>query len=438
MKVVIVGNGIAGNEVASYLREHGPQADDVDITILSAERFPEYDPCSLPYFVGGEVDRDAVFRKDQDYYRNSRINLVLDNKAVSIDPEAREVRTEKGDVFGYDSLVLAHGGSLFIPPIPGIDLDGVFSCKVLAEADRLAGHQGTRAVVIGSGAIGIEAAEALKLKGYQVAIIELLDWIMPTLFCEGASRFLADEMRGYGIEVYTSEKVLEIQGRGSVESVKTDRREIPCDTVVVATGVVPGRPLAETAGIACERGILVNDRMLTSAADIYACGDCVQTFDAVSGEGCMYQLKHNAIEQARVAARNILGEEARYRGAYPFARAHYFDTHAVTFGKTLKGLERTCRPDQVGVIERDTDDGYLRLLLEDGKIVGGQAIGRFADHAGLFMGFMWRGVDMDDFKKNWRKIAELESVFPWQYRKAGQVLGLSALDAPDGMEMART
>ena len=428
MKVVIVGNGIAGNEVASYLRENGLK-EDIDITIISAEKFPEYDPCSLPYFVGGEVDRGAVFRKTLDHYKDKNINLVLDNKAVSIDSKAKKVTTEKGDAFPYDSLVLAHGGSLFIPPIPGIDLDGVMSCKVLAEADRLAKHKGSRAVVIGSGAIGIEAAEALKLKGYEVTIIELLGWIMPTLFCEGAARFLEKEMRGYGIEVFTSEKVLSIEGKGSVSSVKTDKREIPCDTVVVATGVVPGRPLAETAGVKCDRGILVDDAMSTNVKDIYACGDVVQTYDACTGEGCMYQLKHNAIEQARIAARNILGEKAQYRGAYPFARAHYFDTHAVTFGKTMKGAERICSLDEVEVIERDTINGYLRLLLKGGRIIGGQAIGKMADYAGLLMGFMWRGDDLGEFKQNWPKIAQLDSPYPWQARKLGQLLGLSSIDA---------
>lgn len=428
MKVVIVGNGIAGNEVASFLREHGKDKE-IDITIISAEKFPEYDPCSLPYFVGGEVDRDVVFRKTLDYYKDSNINLVLDNKAVSIDSKAKKVTTEKGDVFPYDSLVLGHGGSLFIPPIPGVNLEGIFSCKVLAEADKLAKHKGTKAVVIGSGAIGIEAAEALKLKGYQVTIIELLGWIMPTLFCEGASRFLEDEMRGYGIEVFTSEKVLSIEGDGSVEFVKTDKREIPCDTVVVATGVVPGRPLAETGGVACERGILVNNYMLTNVEDIYACGDCVQTYDACTGEGCMYQLKHNAIEQARIVARNILGEKAEYTGAYPFARAHYFDTHAVTFGKTMKGAERICSLDEVEAIERRNMNGYLRLLLKDGKIIGGQAIGNVADYTGLLMGCMWRGDDLHEFRENWPAIAALGSPYPWQARKLGQLLGLSALDA---------
>ena len=429
MKVVIVGNGIAGNEVARLLREADRNAD---LTIISAERFPEYDPCSLPYFVGQEVERAVVFRRQLEDYDKADIRLVLENKALRVDPRAKTVTTEKGDIFDYDKLVFAHGGDLFIPPIPGIDKEGVLSCKLLAEADKLAAHQGSSAVVIGSGAIGIEAAEALKLKGYEVCIVELLDWIMPTLFCEAAARHMEADMRGYGIEVYTGEKVLSIEGEAAVTSVKTDKREIRCDTVVVATGVVPGRKLAETAGCETDRGIRVDDHLRTNVDDIYACGDCVQTYDACSGEECMYQLKHNALEQARVVARNILGGDVTYGGAYPFARAHYFDTHAVSFGKTMKGAERICSLDEVEIIERENRNGYLRILVRSGKIIGAQAIGRFADFMGVLMGAMWREDDIDMLKRDWANIGRIDSRYPWQYRRLGHLLGLSDLDLPSG------
>jgi len=427
LEVLIVGNGIAGNEVATCLRASG--RNDITITILSAESFPEYDPCSLPYFVGEEVKRDEVFRKSPEDYQTNNIRLILNQKATAIDPDRKTVTTETGDEYAYDKLVLAHGGSLFIPPIPGIDKDGIFSCKQLAEADRLAAGHGKTAVVVGSGAIGIEAAEALKLKGCAVYIVELLPWIMPTLFCEPAARRLEDAMRGYGIDVLTGEKVLSFEGDQRVSSVVTDKRTIDCDTVVVATGVVPGKPLAETAGIQVGRGILANEKMETNVKDIYTCGDCVQTRDALTGEDCMYQLKHNATEQARIVARNILGEDAVYPGGYPFARAHFFDTHAVTFGKTLKSAEFAFDKDEIEVIERENQMGYLRLLLHDGQLIGGQAIGNYADYTGLFMGFMWRKDNIHDLKENWGKIAAAVSVYPWQFREFGRLIGLSALDA---------
>lgn len=415
--------------MANRLRASG--ANDITITILSAESFPEYDPCSLPYFVGKEIEREAVFRKSMEDYTAAGIRLVLNQKAVAIDPARNIVTTETGDEYPYDKLVLAHGGSLFIPPIPGIDKQGIFSCKQLGEADRLAAGHGKTAVVVGSGAIGIEAAEALKLKGCAVYIVELLPWMMPTLFCEPAARRLEEAMRGYGIEVLTGEKVLSFEGDQSVTAVVTDKRTIACDTVVVATGVVPGRPLAETAGIKVARGILVNEKMETSAQNIYSCGDCVQSTDALTGEACMYQLKHNAIEQARIVARNILGEDAIYPGGYPFARAHFFDTYAVTFGKTLKSAESVFNKDDINILERENQNGYLRLLLHDGRVIGGQAIGRYADYTGLFMGFMWRKDDVRELMANWGKIASVVTPYPWQFREFGRLIGLSALDADE-------
>jgi NADH oxidase (H2O2-forming) len=429
VKVVIIGNGIAGNEVSRFLRQGGGKTE---ITIISAEEFSEYDPCSLPYFIGGEVSRDAVFRRGMDDYQANDIRLVLSDGAEKIDPVGKKVITTSGTEFPYDRLVLAHGGSLFVPPIPGIEKKGVLSCKELGQADRLAQHKGSQAVVIGSGAIGIEAAEALKLKGYAVTIVELLDWILPTMFCEETARRLETDLRGYGIEVLTGEKVEGIEGDMAVSAVVTNRRVLPCDTVVIATGVVPGRALAQTAGIKVNRGVLVNKKMETSMTDIYACGDVVETFDSSSGESCVYQLKHNAIEQARVVARNIMGEDAVYGGAHAFARAHFFDTHAVSFGKTIKGA--SCGKDNIEVIERDYGRDYLRILLHNGKIIGGQAIGRCADNIGIFMGAMWRGDDINELRKEWKKVVHIESVYPWIYRRMGLLIGLSALAASSGME----
>jgi NADH oxidase (H2O2-forming) len=421
MNVLIIGNGIAGNEVAFFLRKARP---DCRVTILSAERFPEYDPCSLPYFIGRDVPRDSVFRKRWQDYRTHGIELLLDQPATAIDPEAREVTTAPGLKYRYDRLVLAHGGSLFIPPIEGIDKEGVHSCKQLAAADRLDQASGAAAVVIGSGAIGIEAAEALKKRGYEVTIIELLDWIMPALFDVETSRRLAQRLEGCGIRVLTAEKVLRIEGAQRVSAVVTDRRRIPCDTVVIATGVVPGKALAQTAGIEVERGIRVDARLQTSAAGIFACGDCVETVDACTGEDAMFQLKHNAIEQARVVAHNLIGEPQTYPGAWAFARAHFFDTHAVTFGKTTRATQ--CELGQLEIIEREEGEDYLRIILKEGLVVGGQAIGRFGDFIGLFIGAMWRKDRLPGIRENWPLVARRGSPYPWTARKLGELIGLKS------------
>jgi len=416
MKTVIVGNGIAGNQTAFLLREY---SSDMEISIVSAENFPEYDPCAIPYFIGNQVPRNTVFRKDFKDYKNKNINLVLDSKVVSIDPSSKKIITDKGKKITYDNLVLAHGGSLFIPPIKGMDKKGVLSCKQLGQADKLAKHKGSEAVVIGSGAIGIEVAESLKNKGYSVCIIELVDWILPALFDKPAAKCLENSLQDYGVKVFTGEKVLCIKGNTKVESVLTDNKEIFCDTVVIATGVVSGKELAKTAGIETNQGIKVDSTMKTNIEGIYACGDCVETFDAFTGKPCMYQLKHNAIEQAEIVAKNISGKFSQYQGAYCLARVHFFKTHAVTFGKIAKSME----PDKsnLEIIEKKENENYLRIIIKDGRIVGGQAIGSYADLTGLFMSAMWKKLDINNLRKNW--LYPINSKYTWTYHKIGLILG---------------
>ncbi len=423
MKVVIVGNGIAGNEVAYNIRSKGK---DTEIVIISAEGSPEYDPCSLPYFVSGDVKKEAVFRKKMEDYQKAGIQLILNDKAISINAEAKTIETESGRTINYDKLVLAHGGDLFIPPLPGVEKQGTFSCKKLSEAERLFNHKGKAAVVIGSGAIGIEVAEALKKRNFEVYIVELLEWILPTLCCEPTARRLEEKLRENGIQVYTGEKVTSIEGSNSVNGVKTDKRFIPCDTVVIATGVVPGKQLAQSAGIEVNRGIKTNEFMETNIDSIYACGDCVETFDTCTGEGCVYQLKHNAIDQAQIVAENIAGRKTKYGGAYAFARIHFFDTHAVSFGKTLRGATRICSLDDLDIIEQSYNGEYLRLILKDGKVIGGQAIGEIANFSGLFLSAMRRKDDLSEIRRRWELISRFDSPYPWNYREMGRIMGLTS------------
>jgi NADH oxidase (H2O2-forming) len=421
MKVVIIGNGIAGNQVAFTLSQ---QNLENEICIISAENVPEYDPCSLPYFLGGDVTKKDVFRKKMDDYEHHNIELVFNNKVISIDPESKHVNTDKGLSISYDKLVLAHGGDLFVPPVEGIDNPGVFSCKQLLETEKLNSHKGDSAVVIGSGAIGIEAAEALKKKGYEVYIIELFDWILPSLFDKPTAERFESAIKGYGIHVCTGEKVLRIKGDNGVTRVVTDKREIKCNTVVVATGVVPGTCLAQTAGIETGRGIRVNQRMETSVSDIYACGDCVETIDAHTGEAAMFQLKHNAIEQGRIVAKNISGENTRYPGAHAFARAHFFNTHATTFGKTLQSTQSLS--GQPEIIEKESGKNYLRIILMDGKVIGGQAIGKYADTVGVLIGAMWRKDDINLLRRKWKSIVQANNVNKLPQIRLGHIFGFGA------------
>ena len=422
MKVIIVGNGIAGNEVAFKLREHNANHE---IAIISGEKFPEYDPCSLTYYIGGDVPREIVFRRKLEDYINANIQLILGSNIVSINSEGCYIVTEKGEKHFYDKLVLAYGGCLFVPPIKCINKADVFGCKKLEDADKLFKHKGHSAVVIGSGAIGIEIAEALKKKDYDVTIIELLNWILPTMFDKPAAKILNNALERYGIRVLVNEKVLQIDGEKKVIGIITDKHKISCDTVVLATGVKVDKKLPHTANIKVNSGIVVNEYMETNIKDIYACGDCVESREFGSDELCTNQLKHNAIDQARIVAKNILGDKVSYSGTYFFARAHFFDTYAVAFGKTQQTLKDK---NNINIIERNIDKSYLRVVLKQDKIIGAQAIGEFADHIGLLMGSSWQGDDINQLKCDWKNVCRISSPYPWTYRRMGALIGLNLLE----------
>lgn len=421
MHIVIIGNGIAGNAVASSIRKHDRLCK---VTIISEETCQSYDPGSLPYYVSNDVPRQAVFLRDGEDYAANNINLLLGHKVANIDTGNKKLSLENHDEIDYDKLVIATGGKLFIPRIEGIDKVGVLGCKTLPEADQLASHNGKNAVVIGSGLIGIEASEALSKKGYEVYLVELLAWIMPKVFDEKPARLMAEGLIAKGIHVLTNEKVLSIIGDTHVRGVITDQRELVCDTVVLATGVLPANELAVRAGITIgmTRGIKVNDHMMTTVPDVYACGDCVESKDAFSGESTLSLLRHNAIEQASVIAQSCMGIQRNYRGSWNFTRAHYFNTHGISIGKTLSTFHD---PENAEVIEGFYGPDYYRLIMYQGKLVGAQLIGdRLTKQAGLLLGALWRQDDLGDLRANWKTIHEFNSPYPWQYRILGRYMNL--------------
>jgi NADH oxidase (H2O2-forming) len=421
MHTVIIGNGIGGNAAAFGIRKHDRNAE---ITIVTRENCPEYEPGALPYYISGTKARQDLFLNSFDDYSNNNINLVVD-EAREIDPEQKKLYLGGGNELIYDNLVIATGGDLIRPPFKGIEKDGVFGCKVLADADALYAREGKVAVVIGSGLIGIEACEALQKKGFKIYLLELFGWIMPRTFDEYPARKLENGLTKNGINVLTNEKLISINGDNKVESVTTDKRSIMCDTVVLATGVAPATGLARQAGaeIGLTRGIKVNEKCMTTVPDIYACGDCAETTDAITGERTLIQLRHNALEQGEVIARNCAGIPSIYKGAWSITRAHYFDTNSVSIGKTFAGIEDKT---DVEVIEREFGDDYCRLILNKGKLAGAQAIGRFAKDMGILFGAMWRKDDLAWIRANWDKVTNIKSTYPWNYRVIGRYMNLKS------------
>nr|WP_320011720.1 FAD-dependent oxidoreductase [uncultured Desulfobulbus sp.] len=332
-KIVIVGAVAAGPKAACRLMRLQP---DWDVTLIDQDSLISYGGCGIPYYVSGDVSDESELRatsfhvvRDAQYFEGSKgIKTMTRTRALSIDRKAKTVQVENLDSgqkqdLPYDKLMLATGAKPFDLPIPGADLDGVFSIANLHKAieikARIAKGQVSKAVVIGGGAIGIEMAEALTdLWGVETVLLELAPQLLPRIVDRHMADMLKKHLKENNIPVYTEESATELLGNdeGKVCGVKTTQRTLEADLVIMAVGVRARSELAREAGldVAAFGGIKVNQRMQTSDPDIYAAGDCVALTNLVTGKDMLAPLGSLANREGRVVGDNLAGIPATFKG----------------------------------------------------------------------------------------------------------------------------
>ena len=388
-RFVVVGNGIAGISAAYAIRGLNKEAQ---IKIISEEPYPTYSPCMLPNYLSGEVSRERVFVREFPDYSRDNIQLITSEKAITLDLERKNVILQAENIV-YDKLIIATGSKPIIPPIKGINRKGVFTFKSIEDADGICTWEGCTAVVIGSGPIGVEASLALRRRGYQVFLIELLDRILPQIFDKYPASLIKDALENSGIDVGTQEKVVEILGGGKVEGVLSDRREIKCDTVILATGMRPGKGFVEgILELGKLGGIKVNHRMSTNIQDVYACGDCAEALSLIDGQPILSLLWHNARQQGEVAGSNAAGIPRTYTGSLTITAVDVFDLKAVSIGSIGTSLD-----SGLDIIEVRRNGGYRRLVLSNGVLVGIQSI-NWDEDLGLFLAAILRKEKVKTYK----------------------------------------
>jgi NADH oxidase (H2O2-forming) len=380
-RVVIIGNGIAGFSAAAAARRLSPESE---ILMTSAEAEALYSPCVLPDYISGKISRERTYVKASEEYARLRIETHFGRVAEGLDTDAGRVWLDNGQSLFFERLVLALGSSALAI---GEHKQGTFVVKSLGDADALIKHQGRRAVVVGSGAIGIEVAIALKMRGYQVRILEALSRILPLALDQKAADRVQKVLRENGIDVALDEKAAMVMGDTKIEGLKTDRRELNCDTIVWAIGMKPNADLARAAGIRVgpKGGIEVNARMETSLPGLYACGDCVETNDLISGKTSLNLFWHNANRQGRVAGCNSLGFPSDYLGSENLLNLDVFGRHVVGFGLTVSAFkEGEMDSANISVIEDEKENTYSRLVFAGNRCVGAQFI-----NPGRETGLIW-------------------------------------------------
>jgi nitrite reductase (NADH) large subunit len=390
IKLVTIGNGMAGVRTLEEVLKLAP--DLFEISIFGAEPHPNYNRILLSPVLAGEMTAADIVLNPLDWYREHGIRLHLNKKVAKLDRIARKVVAEDGTEESYDRVLIATGSMPFIPPIPGADAPGVTTYRDIRDTDVMidAASRHKHAVVIGGGLLGLEAANGLKLRGMDVTVIHLMPWLMERQLDRMAAGMLQRSLEAKGLR-FLLEKQTEslIKGEsGRVCAVRfKDGHEIPADLVVMAVGIRPNTALAESAGLHCNRGIVVNDTMQTFDPRIYAVGECV------SHRGVAYGLVAPLFEQAKVCA-NHLAEFGfgRYAGSVTSTKLKVTGVDLFSAGNFMGGLgtEEIVLHDAAG-------DVYKKLVLKDDKIVGSVMYGDTADGAWYFQ-MLREGRNVSDIR----------------------------------------
>ena len=377
LKLVMIGNGMAGVRTLEELLKLAP--DLYDITVFGAEPHPNYNRILLSPVLAGEQTFEEIVLNDLNWYAENDIKLLLGRKVVKIDRKKRLVIADDGSEAEYDRLLIATGSNPFILPIPGKDLQGVIGYRDIADTQTMMDTAKTHkhAVVIGGGLLGLEAANGLKLRGMDVTVVHIGDWLLERQLDRTAGELLQKSLEDRGLKFLLPKHTAELldNGEGRVCAVKfKDGEVIPADLVVMAAGIRPNSDLAEQSGIACNRGILVNDTMQTYDPRVYAIGECA------SHRGIAYGLVAPLFEQAKVCANHLaqLGF-ARYQGSVTSTKLKVTGIDLFSAGEFMgaEGTETITLSDPIGGV-------YKKLVIKDDVLVGACLYGDTADGGWYF------------------------------------------------------
>jgi NADPH-dependent 2,4-dienoyl-CoA reductase/sulfur reductase-like enzyme/rhodanese-related sulfurtransferase len=389
-RIVIVG-GVAGGATAAARARR--ISEDADITVVERGPYVSYANCGLPYFISRDIEKRSalLLQTPEGFDARYGVRVLLETEAVEIDRPGKKllVRGKDGELsLDYDKLILAQGGNPITPSMPGADAPYVFKLWTVPDMDRMHAfiekEQPRSAVVVGGGFIGLEMAEALKKRGLDTTVVELLPTVMATMDPEFGHQ-IASVLEENGVKVLTGAKVESVVDRTVVLG---DGRRLPADLVLFSVGVRPELTLARRAGleIGPTGGLLVDDRLRTTDPDIYAAGDMLEIAHKVSGRRVRVPLAGPANRQGRIAASNALGLDMRYQGALGTSAVKIFEATAAATGLSEHSAREAGFAVGVAVIYKGHHAGYypgaeelsLKLVYDKktARLLGAQAFGR--------------------------------------------------------------
>jgi nitrite reductase (NADH) large subunit len=367
--LVVIGNGMAA---ARFVEELTARAlGRYSIAVLGDEGKLAYNRVLLSSVLANEAELGDIELKSADWWEKRGVTLLYGKPAVAVDPSLRRVKLQGGVTIPYTKLVIATGSRAIRLGAPGMELPGVLTFRDLSDvsAIRDGAAKGTRAVVIGGGLLGLEAAYGLAKAGAKVTLLHLMDRLMERQLDPRAAAMLKKAVETRGVEVLLQAETARVEGKKKVEAVVlTDGRRIEADMVVVAVGIRANTDVARTADVAINRGIAVDDGLQSSLPDIHAIGECAEH------RGVCYGLVEPAYEQARVLAQRLAGEDATYRGSLLFTNLKVSGVNVFSAGDFL-GADGT---EQI-VLSDPGLNSYKKLVIRDGRLAGAVLFGDTAD-----------------------------------------------------------
>jgi len=386
-KLVIIGAGMAAGRVLDHLMAAAPER--FEITLFNAEPRGTYNRIMLSPILAGEAAFDDIITHDADWYAAYGIATRFGERVTGIDRQTKTVHGEGGSQT-YDKLVIATGSAPVMIPLPGHDLNGVIAYRDLEDTQRMAClGPGARAVVIGGGLLGLEAAAGMAARGVDVTVVHLMDHLMERQLDAEAAGLLQASLEGKGITVHCAAESERILGEnGEVRALKLkDGRTLPCDLLVMAVGIRPSVSLGAEAGLKSDRAIEVDDQMRTSDPDILAVGECVQH------QGMTYGLVAPLFDQARVAANTLLDRPDTFVPKSLSTKLKVTGCDLFSAGDFADGALRE------NILYRDGSTAtYKRLVIENDRLVGAVIYGDTSDSAWFFE-LIEQGVDIGGMRE---------------------------------------
>lgn len=394
MNYVIIGNSAAAIGAVEGIRK--VDKDNL-ITVISDEAYHTYSRPLISYYLAGKVnEEDMVYRK-KDFYQKNKVKTILGIKAVDIQVDKKQVLLENGEAVGYNKLLIATGGSPFIPPMEGVDKTNVFSFIKLDDVKAIQEtvEKGQKAVIIGAGLIGLKAAEGLNQLGIDVTVVELANRVLSTIMDEEAAAIVQSHLEEKGIkfELNTSADAILGADKASGVSLQNGKR-LTTDLVVIAVGVRPNIGPVQDSAIAVNKGIIINEYCRTNISDIYAAGDVAEGYDLVYDQQRLLPILPNAYRQGEVAGQNMAGQSAVFKGGFAMNSIGFFGLPMITAGI----IKPEGEDYEVLVKSIPEKKYYKKIVLRDNKVVGFIYLNN-VDRAGIITSLISEKVSVKTFKE---------------------------------------